>query len=97
MKKQDCIYELPAARRWYHRLVLWLRRIIGKPAPTPPRYFMAWDIGRTRDTWVKSKIYPDGTIEIVETGYNQKPENDSGMARRPSDGRAADKLNENEP
>ncbi|MFK5923258.1 MAG: hypothetical protein QM496_13860 [Verrucomicrobiota bacterium] len=75
--KKDYFYEVKETLRWYHRIVLWVRRIIGKPAHPKPRYFMSWDIGRTRDSWIRSKIYPDGTIEIVDHGFIQKPESAS--------------------
>ena len=69
MKKHDQFYELPADRRWYHRFVLWFRRLLGKPAP--PRYFIGVDHGNgyERSCRIKIKVNHDGTKEIVEHDF----------------------------
>lgn len=72
MKQRDQFYELPAKHRWHHLLVLWFRRLLGKLAP--PRYFMGVDYGNgyERSCWVKIKLNPDGTKEVVAHGFHPK-------------------------
>ena len=44
------------------RYIKWLFR--------KPRYYIGCDVGEGRDYWVKSRLLPDGTIEIVDRGVN---------------------------
>jgi len=59
------------------RFVGWLRRIFKRP-----QYVMGWDLGEDRDYWVKSRLNPDGTIEIIDHGRNEHKPPNAGSHRQ---------------